>query len=339
MSPKTTPRAPSVRTARYFPSGAAGSGSSPSPPRRLRGPGGRTRWGMRGRRVAGVRLQRGGSLMQAARWRPGGPAEGAREARIDGDLLVLFPVERLHPRLDPLAEGGVLRVVAREPLRREWPAREPGRRPRGGRARSRPRRSASRTGRRSSRRRAPSAGPPWRSPRRRGRPPSARGGGGTAPPRACLAGVKRVPSTKLRIAAGACAELLAGAARRLEVLEPQRGVLLELLARVPLHEREVERPPGQAEERHPDELLLEEETEERSRRRKTPCRTGMSPTDRWFETTRYETSRRSPSSPRTSYTVGCVRRRQRVLTAIQASPMATRSARRGASRRREGRRA
>ena len=65
-------------------------------------------------------------------------------------------------------------------------------------------------------------------------------------------------------------ELLAGAARRLEVLEAQGGVPLELLSRVPLHEREVERPPGQAEHRHPDQLLLEEEAKERQPPQENP---------------------------------------------------------------------
>ena len=96
-----------------------------------------------------------------------------------GDFRVLFPEESPHPRLDPLAERSILGVVAREPLLGDGPLADPDD-DLGEPARDRrPRTSERRTGRRSSRRRAPSAEPPWRSPRRRGRPPSARGDGDT----------------------------------------------------------------------------------------------------------------------------------------------------------------
>ncbi len=58
-------------------------------------------------------------------------------------------------------------------------------------------------------------------------------------------------------------ETLAGLARRVEVLAAGLRVLLQVGGRVALHEREVERPPRQPEERHPDQFLLEEELQER----------------------------------------------------------------------------
>ena len=59
------------------------------------------------------------------------------------------------------------------------------------------------------------------------------------------------------------AEPLAGAPRRLEILAAQLRMAREELGRVAAHERKVERPPGEPEQRHPDQLPLQEELQER----------------------------------------------------------------------------
>ncbi|MNV24192.1 hypothetical protein D3C71_1152470 [compost metagenome] len=59
-------------------------------------------------------------------------------------------------------------------------------------------------------------------------------------------------------------ELLAGASRRFLVLAAQGRVTTQLRLAVTLHEREVQRPPGQPDHRHVDQLLLQEELQERN---------------------------------------------------------------------------
>ncbi|MNZ96051.1 hypothetical protein D3C78_1152280 [compost metagenome] len=58
-------------------------------------------------------------------------------------------------------------------------------------------------------------------------------------------------------------EQLAGGLGDFQVLAGQFRVLCQERLGVALHERVVQRPPGQPQERHPDQLFLEEELEER----------------------------------------------------------------------------
>ena len=58
-------------------------------------------------------------------------------------------------------------------------------------------------------------------------------------------------------------EPIAGATRRLEILAAQVRMAREELGRVSAHEGKVERPPGEPEQRHPDQLALQEELQER----------------------------------------------------------------------------
>jgi hypothetical protein len=58
-------------------------------------------------------------------------------------------------------------------------------------------------------------------------------------------------------------EFLAGLARRRLVLAAHLGMQLEIVLAVPAHEREVQCPPGQAHDRHPLQLILDEELEQR----------------------------------------------------------------------------
>ena len=58
-------------------------------------------------------------------------------------------------------------------------------------------------------------------------------------------------------------KLLAGTDGRQADLLPQFGVAGELRRRMPFHERKVQRPPGQPDHRHVDELLLQEELQHR----------------------------------------------------------------------------
>src|SRR5690606_21889119 len=59
------------------------------------------------------------------------------------------------------------------------------------------------------------------------------------------------------------AVLLASLACGVQILSAQRWIARDLLLGVALHERVVEPPPGQAEDWHPDQFLLDEELEER----------------------------------------------------------------------------
>ena len=58
-------------------------------------------------------------------------------------------------------------------------------------------------------------------------------------------------------------ELLAGPASRFDVVEPFLGMLLQIGIGMAAHEGEVERPPRESDDRHVDQLLLQEELEHR----------------------------------------------------------------------------
>jgi len=58
-------------------------------------------------------------------------------------------------------------------------------------------------------------------------------------------------------------KLSAGAARRLDVAAGQLRSLREHLLGVALHERKIQGPPGQPQQRHPDELTFQKKTEKR----------------------------------------------------------------------------
>jgi hypothetical protein len=62
---------------------------------------------------------------------------------------------------------------------------------------------------------------------------------------------------------GQVAEFFAGAPGRLEILAPPFRMFLQLRARVAAHERKIQRPPRQAEHRHPDQLALQKKLEQR----------------------------------------------------------------------------
>jgi mono/diheme cytochrome c family protein len=81
--------------------------------------------------------------------------------------------------------------------------------------------------------------------------------------RLVLVGSEARPLGEVHHAGGNQRELLAGASRGLAVLAAQRGVFAQVGLRMARHEGEVERPPGQADHRHVDELLLEEELQHR----------------------------------------------------------------------------
>jgi hypothetical protein len=78
-----------------------------------------------------------------------------------------------------------------------------------------------------------------------------------------LDGVKRVPSRKFITLVGTSANLAQALARGFLVLAAHLRMLLKVRLAVPAHEREIQRPPGQAHHRHPDQLLLQEELEQR----------------------------------------------------------------------------
>src|SRR5262245_50311406 len=59
-------------------------------------------------------------------------------------------------------------------------------------------------------------------------------------------------------------KLFAGAASGFDITTCKLGMSRKLLSRVTLHEGKVERPPGEAQERHPDQHALQEKSQQRN---------------------------------------------------------------------------
>jgi len=57
------------------------------------------------------------------------------------------------------------------------------------------------------------------------------------------------------------AEFLAGASRRFDIAAGEFGAARDDLARIALHEREIQRPPCKAKQRHPEQLAFQKEAQ------------------------------------------------------------------------------